>query len=113
MTALSMAPRLRLRPLTLLGVSLAVIVGSQVLGALTRPATLPRPQSQVAPTVSTGPVESVDGPSSETADDLATIDHSINAWTANLGSNDMVLFSATNLGLLYDGRARLSGVLSD
>ena len=46
-------------------------------------------------------------------DDLARIDHNISAWTKNLAANDKDFLSASNLGLLYEARARLSGDVAD
>ena len=44
---------------------------------------------------------------------LEQIDHSIRAWTSNVQGNDRDFMSATNLGLLYDARGRLSGDIGD
>jgi tetratricopeptide (TPR) repeat protein len=44
---------------------------------------------------------------------LTRIDHSIRAWSANLRANDKDFLSATNLGILYHARGRLSGDVAD
>ncbi len=44
---------------------------------------------------------------------LEQIDHSIRAWTSNVAANDRDFYSATNLGLLYDARGRLTGDVAD
>jgi tetratricopeptide (TPR) repeat protein len=54
---------------------------------------------------------SLGGPSAEGS--IATIDHSIAAWTKNLDANEHDFLSATNLAILYHGRGRLSADLAD
>ena len=86
-----------------------VVVISQ-LGAVVRPpqALPPRAATTAAPVV-----DSPGGPVSAVSSDLTQIDHSIKVWTANLAANDRDFFSATNLGRLYDARARLTGDIAD
>ena len=93
----------------LLAASVGVVVISQ-LGAVLRPpqALPPRPAPTAAPVV-----DSPGGPVSAVSSDLTQIDHSIRIWTANLAANDRDFFSATNLGQLYDARARLTGDIAD
>jgi hypothetical protein len=109
MTAVSIPFRPRLRPAVLLAASVGVVLISQ-LGAVVRPPqTLP---PQVAPTAAPA-VDSPGGPVASVSTDLTQIDHSIRIWTANLAVNDKDFFSATNLGQLYDARARLTGDIAD
>jgi Flp pilus assembly protein TadD len=92
----------------LLAAALGVVVVSQLV-SLGRPAqVVPRPAS-VAPAT----VDNPGLPAIAVASDLAQIDHSIKIWTANLAANDKDFYSATNLGQLYDARARLTGDISD
>jgi tetratricopeptide (TPR) repeat protein len=44
---------------------------------------------------------------------LAQIDHSIGIWTANLAAEPRDFLSATYLGLVYEGRGRLTGDIGD
>ena len=44
---------------------------------------------------------------------LEQIDHSIATWTSNLAKEPKDFYSATNLGQLYEGRARLTGDIAD
>ncbi len=109
MTAVSIPIRPRLRPAVLLAASLGVVVVSQLV-SLSRPAqVLPKPAASVAPAT----VDNPGAPAGGVSSDLAQIDHSIKIWTANLAANDKDFYSATNLGQLYDARARLTGDISD
>ena len=48
-----------------------------------------------------------------TVGSLQQIDHSIQAWTTNLTINDRDFYAATNLGLLYEARGRLTSDVGD
>lgn len=117
MTALTLTPRIRLRPKALLAASLVVVVVSQLTAVVSRAPILPVP----APVSLTDPAgdgtpalpESPGGPTAASAGGVTHIDRSIRVWTANLAANDRDFYSATNLGLLYDARARLTGDVSD
>src|SRR6185503_4560930 len=77
---------------------------------LGRPAqVLPKPAANAAQAT----VDNPGAPAGSVSSDLAQIDHSIRIWTANLAANDKDFYSATNLGQLYDARARLTGDISD
>ena len=111
MTALSLPRPRRMRPLAILVASLALVAGTQLAGLL-RPTSLPAAVPQPPQTVS-GPVTPPGAPVVGAPGSLAKIDHSIAAWTANLESNERDFLSASNLGLLYEARARLSGDVGD
>src|SRR3712207_6678158 len=87
----------------------AVGLASQAYGLLTRPpsniAVLAGPTSAAAPAAP-------DAPAADGAP-LATIDASLARWSANLRSNPRDFISATNLSVLYSGRARLTGNAAD
>ena len=106
-------PRLKSpRPLALLGAALAIVVASQVVTFLQG-----SPAQRIAspadrPTIN-APVSPPEAPVPNAPDDLARIDHNISAWTRNLAANDKDFLSASNLGLLYEARARLSGDVAD
>jgi tetratricopeptide (TPR) repeat protein len=109
MTAASIPFRPRLRPAVLLVASLGVVVASQLSAVIRPPQALPpHPAPAAAPVV-----DSPGGPVGSVTSDLAQIDHSIRVWTANLAANDKDFLSATNLGQLYDARARLTGDIAD
>src|SRR4051812_26197566 len=109
MTAVSIPIRPRLGPAVLLAASLGVVVVSQLVSLSRPPQVLPKPAAGVAPAV----VDNPGAAAGSVTSDLAQIDHSIKAWTANLAANDKDFYSATNLGQLYDARARLTGDISD
>lgn len=112
MTALSLPRPRRLRPLAILGASLALVAASQAANLLAprSPASAPiAPADQVVG----GPAAPAGAPISGAPGSLATIDHSIAAWTANVATNDQDFISAGNLATLYEARARLSGDVSD
>jgi tetratricopeptide (TPR) repeat protein len=128
MTALSLPrPRLprrrRLRPVGLLVASIAVVAAGQLASSIHGPQTLTGPVAApgapigVAPAgpppVVQGPVSAPGAPFADAPASLTQIDRSIRRWTANLATNDLDFISARNLALLYEGRARLSGDISD
>jgi tetratricopeptide (TPR) repeat protein len=128
MTALSLPrPRLprrrRLRPVGLLVASIAVVAAGQLASSIHGPQTLtgtvaaPGAPIGVAPAgpppVVQGPVSAPGAPFADAPASLTQIDRSIRRWTANLATNDLDFISARNLALLYEGRARLSGDISD
>jgi tetratricopeptide (TPR) repeat protein len=109
MTAASIPFRPRLRPAVLLAASLGVVVISQLSAVIGPPQALPPSSAATAAPA----VDSPGGPVASVSADLTQIDHSIRVWTANLAANDKDFFSATNLGQLYDARARLTGDIAD
>jgi tetratricopeptide (TPR) repeat protein len=113
MTALSLPRPRRLRPLAILAASLAVVAGTQLVTVLQPKAPAHPVAAPAAPVTVTGPVSAPEAPVSGAPGSLATIDHSIAAWTRNLAANKRDFLSAANLGLLYEARARLSGDVSD
>jgi tetratricopeptide (TPR) repeat protein len=100
----------RPRPLALLVASLAIVVASQ-LASFTK--AEPRPAAPADRPMINAPVSPPEAPLANAPDDLARIDHNIAAWTKNLAANDHDFLSASNLGLLYEARARLSGDVAD
>lgn len=112
MTALSLPRPRRLRPLALLGASLALVAASQAANLLAPRASAPAP-AVVAPQTVSGPVAPAGAPIAGAPGSLDVIDHSIAAWTSNVTKNARDFLSAANLGLLYEARARLSGDVSD
>jgi tetratricopeptide (TPR) repeat protein len=110
--AIQRPPRLRPRPsrpaLALL-TALAVVAGTYLLAA--SPA-VPARQDQLAGEGPGAPAPAAPG-AVPAAGSLEQIDHSIRAWTTNLAANDRDFYSATNLGLLYDARGRLTGDVGD
>jgi tetratricopeptide (TPR) repeat protein len=112
MTALSLPRPRRLRPLAILGASLALVAASQAANLLAPHSPTPAP---IAPAgqVAGGPAAPVGAPIAGAPGSLETIDHSIAAWTANVAANDRDFISAGNLATLYEARARLSGDISD
>jgi tetratricopeptide (TPR) repeat protein len=108
-------PRLpfrRIRPAAALAAALVVVVGSYAGSSLLgQPATHPITQAPAdAPAVQ---IEPAGGPVTAAVGSLAQIDHSIGAWTANLAANSRDYLSASNLGILYDARGRLTGDVGD
>jgi tetratricopeptide (TPR) repeat protein len=73
------------------------------------------------PAPSTGPgatapaaIDSPGGPTAAGAGvTLEGLDRSIGVWTSNLAANDRDFLSATNIGILYQARGRLSGDITD
>lgn len=106
MTALAIPRPRRIRPAAFLAAAIAVAVGSYLVSAVGAPA---RP----APPTPSPALEAPGGPSSGTVASLTQIDHSIRAWSANVQANDRDFISATNLGLLYHARGRLTGDVGD
>ena len=129
MTALSL-PRLRLarprriRPVGFLAASLALVIAGQLASIVRGPeATAPqavspgvapaRPGVPAAPPAVEGPISPPNAPLAGTPGSLAQIDSSIARWSANLAANDLDFISARNVALLYEGRARISGDVTD
>src|SRR5262245_54960053 len=104
----------RTRPLAILVASLLVVGASQVATVLQ---PRPTPNEAVSPEGATttvpGPANPPDAPVGTGPSSLSQIDHAIAAWTTNLSANDRDFLSASNLGLLYEARARLSGDVGD
>jgi tetratricopeptide (TPR) repeat protein len=114
----------RIRSIGLLVASAAIVVAGQAV------TTLRGPEAPAVPAVAApgapvgvapvGPPPAVEGPVSAPGapfaaapGSLAQIDRSIRSWTANLAANEADFISARNLAVLYEGRARLSGDISD
>ena len=97
--ALQRPPRLSRRPSRLLLAPLAALAVVAATYLLASPAHQPVAVAQV--------------PAGPGVGSLEQIDHSIRAWTTNLAANDRDFYSATNLGLLYDARGRLTGEVAD
>lgn len=110
MTALSLPRPRRVRPLAVLAASVTLVAAMQVAAQL-RPVAPPAPPAG-APAVE-GPIAPPQAPIGNVPGSLAQIDHSIAAWTANLGANARDFLAARHLGLLYEARARVSGDVSD
>jgi tetratricopeptide (TPR) repeat protein len=90
----------RIRPLGFLLAAVVVAAVSQLVVALDRQAAPERPipvTAQLEPPVL----------------DLSSIDRQLKTWSAKAEANDDDYISATNLGILYLGRARLTGDLAD
>jgi tetratricopeptide (TPR) repeat protein len=122
MTTLSLSRPRRPRPLAILAASVVLMAASQAAtllapapGAPTAPGGGVDVPGAVAnpPVTIPGPISAPDAPVGNQSGDLAQLDHSIAAWTANLAANEKDFLSAANLGLLYEARARLSGDVSD
>jgi len=130
MTALSL-PRLRLarprriRPLGILAASLALVAIGQLMSINRGPETAapvgvgpgapigPAAGGPTAPQVVDGPVSPPSAPFADAPSSLAQIDRSIARWSVNLAANDLDFISARNVALLYEGRARISGDVTD
>ena len=120
MTALRLSRPRRVRPLAILAASIVLVVASQATALLQAPRTptltegaAADPGAAAPPITVEGPIAAPGAPIGGTRTDLAKVDRSIAAWTANLAGNDRDFLSAANLGLLYEERARLSGDVSD
>lgn len=121
------SPSLRLhrpRPIGILAASLllaavSALLGQSGLGARPAPpvsgAAAPLRSPAPGPgSTDIGPI-AIPGAGAATlpAGSLAQLDHNIAAWTKNLAANPQDFLSATNLALLYQGRARLTSDLAD
>ena len=109
MTALAPSRPSPLRATGILLAAVVIVVASNAASVLLggKPAGTDRSDSQGA-----GLIEAAGGPDAGVGS-LAQIDRSITAWTANLAANDKDFISATNLGLLYDARGRVTGDVGD
>jgi predicted Zn-dependent protease len=114
MTSLSLPRPRRIRPLAILVASVALVAASQVATLLQVRTT---PETPGAPPldrpVVASPIAPIEAPVASAPGSIERIDHSISAWTANLAANDKDFLSATNLAVLYEARARLSGDVTD
>lgn len=110
MTALAPSRPTPLRATGILLAALVIVVASNATSALLggKPTTADRADSQGA-----GLIEAAGAGPDAGVGSLTQIDRSIAAWTANLAANDKDFISATNLGLLYDARGRLTGDVGD
>jgi tetratricopeptide (TPR) repeat protein len=111
MTA-SRRPALHVRPLGILAAAVLLVGATwagQLLSSRSGGQTLPaeRPSTQTRPGTD-API--IDAPA---AVDLAALDAQIETWSTKAAANDNDYISATNLGVLYLSRARLTGDLSD
>jgi tetratricopeptide (TPR) repeat protein len=110
MTSITHAgPRRGPRAAGLVLAALAIVGGTYVASGF-RAASPPMPAPRVAaPGSATTPLDAGNAPTIS----LAQIDHSIDAWSKNLATNDHDYLAATNLAVLYQGRGRLSYDLAD
>jgi tetratricopeptide (TPR) repeat protein len=110
MTALAPSRPSPLRATGILVAAVVIVVASNATSLLLggKPATADRSDSQGAALIEAAGAGPDNGVGS-----LFQIDSSIAAWTANLAANDQDFISATNLGLLYDARGRLTGDIAD
>ncbi len=130
MTVLSL-PRLRLarppriRAFGILAASLALVAAGQLVSINRGPEAAapvgigpgapvgPGAGNPDAPQVVDGPVSPPSAPFAGSTSSRAQIDSSIARWSANLAANDLDFISARNVALLYEGRARISGDVTD
>ncbi len=107
-------PRRRPRAAGLLLAALLVAAGSYLFTAVRQPAAPPIVQAPApaAPAASAASVAPIDGGGAPVGS-IAQIDHSIEAWAANLETNPQDFLAATNLAALYHGRGRLTYDLTD
>ena len=114
MAATTLTPPRRLRPIVALAAAATVALASY--GAAALRATPPSATSagsdagaasrdDVALVPPGGPLPAVGS--------LEQIDHAIGLWSRNLARESRDFYSATNLGMLYEGRARLTGDIGD
>ncbi|MEO7663896.1 MAG: hypothetical protein ABIV26_02130, partial [Candidatus Limnocylindrales bacterium] len=115
----------RPRPIGILATALLLAVASAAIGQSGLWPSQTSPASRSAATLRTGApagsggVERAPvaipgaGAAALPAGSLAQLDRNIAAWTKNLAANPQDFLSATNLALLYHGRARLTSDLAD
>ncbi len=113
MTALSLPRPRRIRPLAMLVAAAGLVMVSQLGAAIQGPGAPAAPLVPAAPITVIGPVTPPGAPVVNAPGDLAEIDHSIAAWTANVAANERDFISAATLATLYEARARLSGDVTD
>ena len=100
------------RPAALLGVAVAIAIGSQAMSPFLGPGRLSLPQTppvESRPEALPAPDPAIGAPDVA----LVSIDSAIGRWTANVKRDPVDYISATNLGSLYASRARLTGSLDD
>ncbi len=110
-------PRRGPRAIGILAAAGLVVIGSYFVsggrpaGPTANPAAEAAPgiAAPAAPPADAGPIDGGGAP----VGSIAQIDHSIEAWSANLATNPRDFLAATNLAALYQGRARLSYDLGD
>jgi tetratricopeptide (TPR) repeat protein len=95
----------------LLAAAVVVALASAVLGQEGRRTLIPAPPDQAAGSAADS-LAAPDAPSAVVGS-LASIDRAIAIWAANVGREPRDFISDTNLGLLYSGRARLTGDAAD
>ncbi len=106
--------RRRIQPIGVLAAALLVVAGTYVTGLASEDVVDESPVATVAPAAAVrGPAEpgAATGPSSQV--DLEELDLRIATWSAMAAADTNDYLSATNVGVLYLGRARLSGDISD
>jgi tetratricopeptide (TPR) repeat protein len=108
------SPRLRLVRPRLAGIVVAaasLVAASYGVAWLSR---LPAPAAAVAPSSPAASLAPLDIPAAGLSERLlARFDRAITAWNTNVTANAGDYVSATNLGNVYVGRARLTGDLAD
>jgi tetratricopeptide (TPR) repeat protein len=108
------SPRLRLVRPRLAGIVVAtalLVAGSYAANWLPR---VPAPAAGLAPSSLPVSLAPADAPAAGLSERLlARFDRAITAWNTNVTSNAGDYVSATNLGNVYVGRARLTGDLAD
>lgn len=115
MTALHLQPQpRRIRAVAIAVAALAVVLASYGVAALraTPPSTASTGAAADGPSRNEVTLAAPGGPVLVTGS-IEQIDHSISLWIRNLTREPRDFFSATNLGMLYEGRARLTGDISD
>lgn len=126
MTALRLPRPRHIRPIGILAASITLVAAGQlatllrgpqaapdILRPAQPPAAAPGVAAPAAPPAIDGPVTAPGAPFPDAPGSLAQIDRSIGRWSANLAANELDFISARNLALLYEGRARLSGDVTD
>jgi tetratricopeptide (TPR) repeat protein len=108
------SPRLRLVRPRLTGIVIATALLVATSYATTWMPRLPAPAAELAPLSPAASLAPPDAPAAGLSERLlARFDRAITAWNTNVTSNAGDYVSATNLGNVYVGRARLTGDLAD
>jgi len=105
--------RRQLRPIVVLVASLAVIGGSYVASAMMARPPAPAAAGDVVDRPAQPPAAIPPAGGPPPAGSLAQLDHSIGIWVANITAEPKDFLSATNLALVYEARARLTGDIAD
>jgi tetratricopeptide (TPR) repeat protein len=107
MATLELSSRYRIRPIGLMAAALVVVAATY---AAAPNAALPAGPPAVTPTVEAAPAVDIAAAPDAT---VADIDANIRTWAAKTAADENDYISATNLGILYLGRARLTSNLED